>query len=235
MPLPGDLMRTLLKMIRGLLGVGAVGAVVGGGLVAILAGIVQLIDGAIIPQYIGCAFLAGSGLGLATTTVFGVVLAATSRGRRLEELSFWWATSVSGVLGALLPLALGALGGDAVPPGRPSHPPHGLVGVGPFATGFSIEKKGEGWYLQHSGGNWGFICNLMAHVSKGYGYAVMTNSSSGGRLIAELERRIQSVYGWDVLAEPVPRGIGPRSSPRKQRPIGRSSSATWDGTRVCGI
>jgi len=109
-------MRTLLKIIQGLLGMGAVGAVVGGGLVAVLAGIVQLVDGAFIPQYLGYAFLAVAGLGLATTTAFGLVLAAGSRGRRLEELSFWRAASVSGVLGALLPVALGALGGDAVPP-----------------------------------------------------------------------------------------------------------------------
>ena len=109
-------MRTLLRVIRGLLGIGAVGAIVGGGLVAVLAAAVQLIDGTISPQFIGYAFLAGAGLGLATTTIFGVVLAATSRGRRLEELSFWRATTVSGVLGASLPLALAALGGDAVPP-----------------------------------------------------------------------------------------------------------------------
>ena len=107
-------MRTLLKVIRGLLGIGAVGAAVGGGSVAVLAGIVQLIDGTISLPFVGYAFLAGAGLGLATTTVFGVVLAVTSRGRRLEELSFWRATSVSGVLGALLPLALGAL--DVLPP-----------------------------------------------------------------------------------------------------------------------
>lgn len=106
----------MLRVIRGLLGIGAVGAVAGGALVATLAAVVQLIDGAIIPQLIGYAFLAGAGLGLATTSLSGVVLAATSRGRRLEELSFWRATTVSGVLGAAFPMALGALGGDAVPP-----------------------------------------------------------------------------------------------------------------------
>ena len=51
------------------------------------------------------------------------------------------------------------------------------VGVGPFAVGFSIEKAGEGWYFGHSGGNWGFNCDLYAHRLKGYGIAVMTNAT----------------------------------------------------------
>ena len=116
-----------------MLGIGAVGAVAGGGLLAGLAAIVQLIDWTTIsPAFIGYAFLAGAGLGLAITTAFGVVLAATSRGRRLEELSFWRATTVSAVLGASLPLALVAVGGDAVPPlaaGAPAIVMCGLFGA----------------------------------------------------------------------------------------------------------
>jgi hypothetical protein len=59
--------------------------------------------------------MAGAGLGFVTTTAFGLLLAATARGRRIEDVSFWRATTMSGVLGALVPLALAALGGGAVP------------------------------------------------------------------------------------------------------------------------
>ncbi len=83
------------------------------------------------------------------------------------------------------------------------------VGVGPFAVGFSIGKQGEGWYFQHGGANWGFRGTLVAHVSKGYGVAILTNSDSGGRLMSEVLRRVQRAYGWDVFAEPVPRGYRP--------------------------
>ena len=79
------------------------------------------------------------------------------------------------------------------------------VGTGPYAVGFAIERRNEGWYFGHSGSNWGFQCNLLAHRLKGYGFVVMTNSDSGGRLNAELETRIAAAYGWDALDKPVPR------------------------------
>jgi len=77
------------------------------------------------------------------------------------------------------------------------------VGVGPFAVGFTIEKDGEGWYFTHSGGNWGFLCDLYAHRLKGYGVAIMTNSDSGGFLIPEIRRRVALAYGWDTLDKPI--------------------------------
>ena len=83
------------------------------------------------------------------------------------------------------------------------------VGVGPFAIGFSVGKEGEGWYFSHGGSNWGFRATLVAHLSKGYGLAIMTNSDSGAAVMGELTRRIQRAYGWDVFAEPVPRGYRP--------------------------
>ncbi len=79
------------------------------------------------------------------------------------------------------------------------------VGTGPFAVGFSVERRGEGWYFMHGGGNWGFACNLLLHRLKGYGFAIMTNADSGGAVMRELEARIAAAYGWDSLDKPVPR------------------------------
>ena len=79
------------------------------------------------------------------------------------------------------------------------------VGVGPFSVGFTMEKSGEGWYFSHGGSNFGFRAQLTAHKVNGYGYAIMTNSGSGGLLIRELSRRIESAYEFDTLYEPVRR------------------------------
>lgn len=79
------------------------------------------------------------------------------------------------------------------------------VGVGPFAIGMDIRNIGEGWYLGHGGSNWGFQCLLLVHKLKGYGFAVMTNSDSGGRLVAELQQRVAAAYQWDTLDKPLRR------------------------------
>ncbi len=79
------------------------------------------------------------------------------------------------------------------------------TGMGPFAVGFMVEKRGEGWYFMHSGGNWGFRCDLVAHVRKGYGVVVMTNGDNGGAVIKEIEDRVAAAYGWDSLDKPIPR------------------------------
>jgi CubicO group peptidase (beta-lactamase class C family) len=79
------------------------------------------------------------------------------------------------------------------------------VGVGPFGVGFTIEKIGEGWYFGHSGANWGFRSDMIAHRVKGYGVVLMTNSDSGGTLMQEVRERISRAYAWDMLDKPVPR------------------------------
>jgi CubicO group peptidase (beta-lactamase class C family) len=83
------------------------------------------------------------------------------------------------------------------------------VGVGPYAVGFAIGQRGEGWYFAHGGSNWGFQCDLAAHRVKGYGAVIMTNGDNGGGLIQELRQRIHHEYRWDVLDKPVPRRYGP--------------------------
>ncbi len=78
------------------------------------------------------------------------------------------------------------------------------TGTGPFAIGFSVEKRGEGWYFMHGGANWGFQCDLLMHRLKGYGVAVMTNSDSGGHIIWEIEPRVAAAANWDTLDKAVP-------------------------------
>jgi CubicO group peptidase (beta-lactamase class C family) len=77
------------------------------------------------------------------------------------------------------------------------------VGVGPFAVGFTIERRGEGWYFMHGGSNWGFRANVIAHVRNGYGSVIMTNGDNGGQVIVELESRIANAYNWDSLHKPL--------------------------------
>ena len=79
------------------------------------------------------------------------------------------------------------------------------VGVGSYAVGLSLEKRGEGWYFSHGGSNWGFRANIVGHVRNGYGLAVMTNGDNGGAVIAELEARVAAAYGWDSLNKPLVR------------------------------
>ncbi|HEX7139455.1 MAG TPA: serine hydrolase domain-containing protein [Vicinamibacterales bacterium] len=79
------------------------------------------------------------------------------------------------------------------------------VGVGDYAVGLGVSKIGEGWYVGHGGSNWGFRCDMKAHKLKGYGVAIMTNGDRGGRLIEELEQRVESAYHWDALDKPLRR------------------------------
>jgi hypothetical protein len=77
------------------------------------------------------------------------------------------------------------------------------VGTGPYAVGFAVEQRGEGWYFAHGGSNWGFRCLLVAHVRKGYGMVVMTNGDAAGGVIAEIAARVARADGGDSLVQPL--------------------------------
>jgi CubicO group peptidase (beta-lactamase class C family) len=79
------------------------------------------------------------------------------------------------------------------------------VGVGPYAVGLSLEKRGEGWYFSHGGSNWGFRCTLIAHLRKGYGVAIMTNGENGNQVATELIERVAAAYTWDMVDKPLRR------------------------------
>jgi CubicO group peptidase (beta-lactamase class C family) len=79
------------------------------------------------------------------------------------------------------------------------------VGVGPYAVGLSIQKRGEGWYFEHTGSNRGFRALVVGHVRKGYGLVVMTNGNNGSQVMNEILERVSAVYRWDVLDKPLPR------------------------------
>jgi len=68
-----------------------------------------------------------------------------------------------------------------------------------------VEQHGEGWYFGHGGSNWGFRCNILAHLRKGYGVVVMTNGDNGWPLIEKLVSRVAAACGWDMLDKPIPR------------------------------
>jgi hypothetical protein len=139
-----DPVRNPLEIIRGLLRLGTLGALAGGGLLAGLAAVVELIaDRTITREVIGTVFLAGAGLGFAVTTAYGALLAMTSRARRAEDLSFWHAAAVSGILGALLPPALVVVGADSALLGGAAIAISGLLGA-LLGGGLVAVAKGSG-------------------------------------------------------------------------------------------
>jgi CubicO group peptidase (beta-lactamase class C family) len=69
----------------------------------------------------------------------------------------------------------------------------GLEGHG---LGFATVELGGHRYFEHSGGNKGFRCILIASRGGGFGAAIMTNGDRGHDLYNELLRSIAEEYGW---------------------------------------
>ena len=77
-------------------------------------------------------------------------------------------------------------------------------GLGDYALGLGVNKRGPAFYFTHSGGNEGFRCLLIAHREKGYGAAIMTNADGGDQIMPEVVRAIAAAYQWEGYAsEPI--------------------------------
>jgi CubicO group peptidase (beta-lactamase class C family) len=77
--------------------------------------------------------------------------------------------------------------------------------------GFWLEPGEEWQRFQHSGGNEGYVCLLIAYSMRATGAIVMTNSDAGWPLIAEIMASIAREYQWpDYLPEkPAPVAVDP--------------------------
>lgn len=64
---------------------------------------------------------------------------------------------------------------------------------GPTAPGCFI----DGGYFLHAGGNYGMKCLLKAHMTGGYGFAIMTNSDRGAQLQDIVFATLAKAYGWE--------------------------------------
>jgi CubicO group peptidase (beta-lactamase class C family) len=67
---------------------------------------------------------------------------------------------------------------------------------GTWGLGFGLESPGEKPRFAHGGANEGFRCNIETSTDSGQGFAVMTNSDSGGELTEEIFRAVAKEYGW---------------------------------------
>ena len=92
------------------------------------------------------------------------------------------------------------------------------IGEG-YGLGFGVQKMGNAVYFQHSGGNQGFSCLLIAHKQRGYGAVVMINSNAFG-IISEVMRSIAREYGWEDYL-PSPYEVVALGSERLRRIAGR--------------
>jgi CubicO group peptidase (beta-lactamase class C family) len=68
--------------------------------------------------------------------------------------------------------------------------------IGIWGLGFGLENPGQPPHYGHGGANEGYRCDLETRTDSGQGFAVMTNSDSGGELAEEIFRSVAKEYGW---------------------------------------
>ncbi len=80
-------------------------------------------------------------------------------------------------------------------------------GPGQRGLGWVLRTDDDQLWFEHSGGNVGYRCHLLADAHHGRGAAVMTNSEAGWPAIAAIFEAIADEYGWPDaarLADPAP-------------------------------
>jgi len=70
------------------------------------------------------------------------------------------------------------------------------VGIGDYALGFRVSKRGDATYLEHGGSNQGFKAMLLVARDGAYGVAIMNNSDSGSLILRELRDRVGQTLNW---------------------------------------
>jgi len=66
--------------------------------------------------------------------------------------------------------------------------------------GFGNEEYNGEPFFEHAGGNEGYACFLTFHKEKGYGFALMVNSSSQIDILFPLFRSIDKAYSWGLFS-----------------------------------
>ena len=90
----------------------------------------------------------------------------------------------------------------------------------PSGLGFMLDGMGADVRFSHSGGNAGFLCDLVFFPERGAGMAVMTNSENGSALIAEIERAIAAEYGLPAFRPVIEKEIVPMDAAALERFVG---------------
>lgn len=68
--------------------------------------------------------------------------------------------------------------------------------AGEYGLGLGLRGEGKALRFAHGGSNAGYRCLLEMHLDSGDGFAVMTNSDSGGKLTEEIRTQAQKEFGW---------------------------------------
>lgn len=78
---------------------------------------------------------------------------------------------------------------------------------GDWGLGFGLQNSGTQLVFGHGGANEGYRCDLEAYAETGQGFAIMTNSDSGGALGSEFLRAVAKEYQWPDF-QPKERTLG---------------------------